>query len=227
MTANGYPSWKRLVLSSDNPVCVLNENGVYLEANTAAERLLSHDGLTIVGRGLRDVHPPSLADERLAIVQLTLQRNAPVVLRETLGGVRFSSQHHPLTENDPPKVVIYRSSANGAAVPPDSEVIEARVNDYGPLSKLTPREMEVLELIGQGLTGAEIAKHLHRSERTVQTHRISLGRKLGMPNRVELARIAIASGLAPLQSPAKLMADLEAAPKAQVALQHPTLAATA
>ncbi len=63
------------------------------------------------------------------------------------------------------------------------------------LSQLTTREREVLALIGQGLSSKEIAGWLHRSIKTVQTHRSSLGRKLGASNRVELARIAIQSGL--------------------------------
>jgi len=66
------------------------------------------------------------------------------------------------------------------------------------LGALTNREREVLGLIGQGYSLAEIADQLYRSQKTIQTHRLSLGRKLGVNNRVELARIAIAAGLAPL-----------------------------
>jgi len=68
------------------------------------------------------------------------------------------------------------------------------------LDNLTNREREVLGLIGQGLSLAEIADKLYRSQKTIQTHRLSLGRKLGVNNRVELARIAIATGLSPLDS---------------------------
>ncbi|NBC10716.1 MAG: PAS domain S-box protein [Planctomycetes bacterium] len=66
------------------------------------------------------------------------------------------------------------------------------------IKSLTNREREVLGLIGQGYSLAEIADQLYRSQKTIQTHRLSLGRKLGVNNRVELARIAIAAGLAPL-----------------------------
>jgi len=68
------------------------------------------------------------------------------------------------------------------------------------LDNLTNREREVLGLIGQGFSLAEIADKLYRSQKTIQTHRLSLGRKLGVNNRVELARIAIATGLSPLES---------------------------
>ena len=69
----------------------------------------------------------------------------------------------------------------------------------GDLQSLTKREREVLGLIGKGLSLAEIADKLYRSQKTIQTHRLSLGRKLGVSNRVELARIAIKAGLSPLE----------------------------
>ena len=74
-------------------------------------------------------------------------------------------------------------------------MVRAKNNDLGALASLTPRELEILYLIGQGLATADIAKQLHRSEKTVEWHRVSLGNKLGVSNRVELARIAIRCGL--------------------------------
>jgi DNA-binding NarL/FixJ family response regulator len=78
---------------------------------------------------------------------------------------------------------------------PGAGVTAARVNDDGALSVLTTREMEILKLIGLGLSSADIAKRLGRSVKTVEWHRVSLGDKLNVTNRVELARIAIAAGL--------------------------------
>ncbi len=63
------------------------------------------------------------------------------------------------------------------------------------LGQLTPREHEVLVLIGQGLSLPQIAAKLFRSLKTIQSHRQSLGRKLNAHNAVELARIAFAEGL--------------------------------
>jgi DNA-binding CsgD family transcriptional regulator len=82
-----------------------------------------------------------------------------------------------------------------AAAPPDAEVIDARFQDRGLLQKLTPRETEVLMLIGEGLSTADISKRLFRTIKTIEAHRASLGRKLGVSNRVQLARIALAAGL--------------------------------
>lgn len=70
------------------------------------------------------------------------------------------------------------------------------------LEQLTPREREILALIGEGYSLPEIAQRLHRSIKTVETHRLTLGRKLNATNRVELARIAIATGLVRLETSA-------------------------
>ncbi|MFK7788229.1 MAG: LuxR C-terminal-related transcriptional regulator [Phycisphaeraceae bacterium] len=66
---------------------------------------------------------------------------------------------------------------------------------------LTPREREILILVGEGNSLAEIAQIIGRSLKTVESHRLSLGRKLKASNRVELARIAIANGLISLSGP--------------------------
>jgi DNA-binding NarL/FixJ family response regulator len=74
-------------------------------------------------------------------------------------------------------------------------VVRAKHDDLGVLGALTTREMEILRLIGKGLSTADIAKQLHRSVKTIEWHRVSLGTKLGVTNRVELARIAIRAGV--------------------------------
>ena len=66
------------------------------------------------------------------------------------------------------------------------------------LKGLTPREREILALIGEGYSLPEIAQQLHRSVKTIETHRLTLGKKLNANNRVELARIAISTGLVKL-----------------------------
>lgn len=80
------------------------------------------------------------------------------------------------------------------------EVVKAESHELGPLEVLTPTELKVLVLIGDGMTTLEMAKELHRSDKTVERHRCSLGRKLGARNRVDLAHIAIDSGLSHMDS---------------------------
>ena len=65
----------------------------------------------------------------------------------------------------------------------------------GPREPLSPREQEVLKLIAEAHTNREIGEILHLSEKTVESHRANLLRKLGMRDRVELVRYAIRRGL--------------------------------
>lgn len=61
---------------------------------------------------------------------------------------------------------------------------------------LTPREREVLQLIGEGYTNSEIARRLSISVKTVETHRAQLRRKLNIHDRAGLIRYAIRKGIA-------------------------------
>jgi two-component system response regulator NreC len=58
------------------------------------------------------------------------------------------------------------------------------------IDNLTDREFEILRMIGQGLTVAEIADKLGRSAKTVEAHRANLREKLGLKRAAELARFA-------------------------------------
>jgi DNA-binding NarL/FixJ family response regulator len=64
-----------------------------------------------------------------------------------------------------------------------------------PEDPLTPRELEIVKLIAEGMTSEEIAEHLVISKKTVDRHRANMLAKLGMRNRVDLTRYAIRRGL--------------------------------
>jgi DNA-binding NarL/FixJ family response regulator len=68
-------------------------------------------------------------------------------------------------------------------------------SNVGPTVPLTPREEEVVKLIAEAHTNAQIAQILHLAEKTVESHRANVLRKLGMRDRVELVRYAIKRGL--------------------------------
>ena len=64
-----------------------------------------------------------------------------------------------------------------------------------PFETLSPREKEILQLIAEEHTSAEIAKLLVISEKTVEKHRASLMDKLNIHNLAGLVRLAIKEGL--------------------------------
>jgi len=64
-----------------------------------------------------------------------------------------------------------------------------------PLSLLTAREREILQLLAEGLTAKEIAKRLEISAYTVDAHRSRIMRKLQMSSIGELVRFAMRTGL--------------------------------
>jgi len=60
-----------------------------------------------------------------------------------------------------------------------------------PLERLTDREFEILELIGRGKSSHEIAKALHLSVKTVDTHRTHLKGKLNLKSALQLTHYAV------------------------------------
>ena len=83
-------------------------------------------------------------------------------------------------------------------------LMDVVINDYTDrlthsgtpeLSKLTPREIEVLKLIAEGKTLKEVASDLYISYPTAATHRSQIMKKLDIHTDVELAKFAIREGL--------------------------------
>ena len=64
-----------------------------------------------------------------------------------------------------------------------------------PYETLTNREREVLQLVAESRTSAEIANYLFISPRTAEGHRANLMRKLGLQNHTDLVRFALKRGL--------------------------------
>lgn len=73
----------------------------------------------------------------------------------------------------------------------------SRQRRQGAAPRLSHRELQVLELWGQGVATEEIAERLHLSTTTVRTYRHRLCHKLGASNSAELLRAAVLTGLLP------------------------------
>jgi len=76
----------------------------------------------------------------------------------------------------------------------------AAASESGPLSVLSPREKEILQLIAEEHTSGEIAKMLFISEKTVEKHRARLMEKLSVRNLAGLVRLAVKYHLVDLDS---------------------------
>lgn len=76
-----------------------------------------------------------------------------------------------------------------------SDALKSALKEEDSLPFVTRREREVLELIAEGLTNAEIAKRLFISTSTVDTHRKSLLFKYNMKNTASLIRFVTKNGL--------------------------------
>jgi DNA-binding NarL/FixJ family response regulator len=70
-----------------------------------------------------------------------------------------------------------------------------------PLEELTPREREVLELVAQGLSNAEIGGRLGLAEKTVKHHMTAILSKLEVGSRVEAALLAYKAGIVDVETP--------------------------
>ena len=83
-------------------------------------------------------------------------------------------------------------------------VADVVIDDYAGdapddlLAKLSQREREVLQLLAEGHTGAQIAERLSLSQKTVETYRARLVEKLGIRDVAGLVRFAIQRGIVSL-----------------------------
>lgn len=87
-------------------------------------------------------------------------------------------------------------SANGRPNTAHHARPHAEVQFKTPLESLSAREIEVLRLIGKGLSRTEIAGELSRSAKTIDGHQERMMKKLRIQSRSELMRFAIREGLA-------------------------------
>ena len=91
------------------------------------------------------------------------------------------------------------SAARASGSIADAYLVGAVVADDDPLVEpLTPRELQVIELVADGLPNKAIAAALRVSDETVKFHLGSIFGKLGASNRTDAVRLALRRGLVPL-----------------------------
>jgi DNA-binding NarL/FixJ family response regulator len=108
--------------------------------------------------------------------------------------VRAGAAGYLLKDVQPQELVaaIRTVHAGGSLLHP---AVAARLMKEIASDPLTPREREVLALIGRGMPNKLIARELSISEKTVKTHVSSILAKLGLTDRTQAALFAVRSGL--------------------------------
>lgn len=193
-----------VIEGSSIAMMVIRENGLLMIRNPAADRLFASRparAMPDAGQFLQDFEPQAFFAERVAFIQRLVRTDEDGVMRDIWQGEQVIEHLRvlPATDGEPLRSVLgIYLSAHGPQHAEDYEgslFVDGVEQDLGMLALLSPRELEVLALVGEGLTTAQMAERIHRTEDTVHSHRAALLRKLGCQNAVQLGTIAQRAGL--------------------------------
>lgn len=159
----------------------------------------------IVGKRLHDLFSEEYASERLRIIERALGTGRGQQFMCSFAEMRIEACYRPIMPADgsPPRFVfvIGRLASSIVVGFEDADEYALEGGGRGVIEGLTARELDVLRMIGEGMSTAEIAAKLFRTPKTIEAHRAALGRKLGVSNRVQLARIAMRANLVSSEEP--------------------------
>jgi non-specific serine/threonine protein kinase len=110
-------------------------------------------------------------------------------LRAAMGDAAFDAEYAAgRTLNAPQVLAMLKSAGTAARQAPPTESGEAE-------TRLTPRELDVLRLVAQGLSNPDIARRLVLSEHTIHRHLANILHKLGLSSRAAAAAWGVRTGL--------------------------------
>lgn len=211
--------WKHFTTDPTTGVTLLTVEGVILYINEQSAKIFFDEPLapeSLVGKSILDIGlPKEWANERIELFHKMAQSGDSILLRTVWNGKQQFSWMSPIEgdEDDSRQrvLVITRRIATTEATKEllegEYEVVNSNVIRLGELESLTPRELEVLALLGQKMSIKEIAAALFRSVKTIENHRESIGRKLKKTRGIELACIAHIAGLVVEDSTRKRLDD--------------------
>jgi DNA-binding NarL/FixJ family response regulator len=75
------------------------------------------------------------------------------------------------------------------------QAVAARLAEFTPRFDLTPREVEVLQLVARGLSNRDVATAIGRTDDTVKVHLKNIFAKLGVADRTEAVTLALSRGI--------------------------------
>ncbi|WP_427008048.1 response regulator [Pseudarthrobacter sp. H2] len=139
------------------------------------------DGVTATAKIRRlDAPPPVL-------ILTTYDTDADILAAVEAGASGYMLKDAPSEQIR--QAVVAAAAGQTALAPRVSALLMDRISNPGP--SLTPREVQLLELLATGLSNRAIAKQIFISEATVKTHLVHIFGKLGVDNRT--AAIAAAT----------------------------------
>jgi DNA-binding CsgD family transcriptional regulator len=214
-------AWHALCHDADVAVTVCALDGTIRYANEQSNRFFrwqraahaerSSTPIDTSRESVTDAAAPEMIDERLRIFTEVCRTGEGVAYESVVQGIRYYVTVRRVEDKDGEQLAMVLSRRMHAwervdrIADPTLRLVDPQSHDPGILATLSPRELEVLILIGEGHSYSEIADILARSVRTVERHRDRLGQKLGARNRVELARFAIRAGLSELPDPGQAL----------------------
>jgi two-component system, NarL family, nitrate/nitrite response regulator NarL len=172
------------------------EEALQLAANFKPDIMLVD--INMPGNGIAVVKLLNSFEQRPKVIMLTVYENM-VNVRDAMsnGAYGYILKGVPGDEliaiirsvNEGKKYVSPELAARLLSETPQSEIdqLQGVPQQISDLSTLTDREMQILELIGQGTSNHDISKKLQLSEATVKHYITPLFRKLGVKNRTEAA----------------------------------------
>ncbi|ODT34496.1 MAG: DNA-binding response regulator [Hydrogenophaga sp. SCN 70-13] len=181
----------RARLSSVPRLLVVGEAGDAAEALRQLE--LSLPDVVLQDVGLKDGNGIDLVQAMLAhqptlrVLMFSMYDNPEYVQRALLAGARG----YVLKETPAEEVLaaIDAVVAGGTFLSP--AVSRRLFRGQAPRPMLTPRESQILSALGRGESSKQIAQAMHLSVRTVEAHRQSIKRKLGIEGQAELIKYAV------------------------------------
>ncbi|MEJ8809632.1 response regulator transcription factor [Variovorax ureilyticus] len=196
----------RLFLVDDHPLVrdglrarlsSLPEIDIVGEADGAAEALPMIEALepdlVLADVGMKDINGIELAarlqerQPQVRVVMLSMYDNPEYVQQALQAGARgYVLKDAPASEI---VAAIGAVAAGGTFLSP--AVSKRLFRNQAPRPLLTPRESEILSALGRGASSKEIALELGLSVRTVEAHRQSIKRRLGIEGQAELIKYAV------------------------------------
>ncbi|RLS74270.1 MAG: hypothetical protein DWI00_09525 [Planctomycetota bacterium] len=190
--------WNLLKSQPGVGILIVDIDGLVLFCNKQAKQIYYGDNFNPVGKTIEEIEGPVFAAERMPVIRQVIETRQPVMLRHIRGGRWTEAMIWPMEAVDEKKPRIISVTRQGVdVVEPgvDFRVIDSNLVDLGPLDSLTPRELEVLTLVGHGSPIKAIAKELGVAQRTVERYRSDISRKLGVTSIAEIARLVQLAGL--------------------------------